>query len=300
MSRRQFISASALAVAAPAVLRSRAFASVLQGPVTRFEGLQGGVGYFIGNGGTIGWLLNGDGALAIDSQYPATAQVCVDGLRGRSPKGVRLLINTHHHADHVAGNPRFRPYVETIVQQERCAKLHRDTTVKTAASQAYADLTFGGSWSTTFGNEKVWAKYYGPGHTGGDAIVIFEKANVVHMGDLMFNRMHPFIDRPNGASIQNWVKALGTIAGEYKDATFIFGHAKPGMPVVGSNADLLHFRDYLSAVLDQARKGIAAKQTKAQITALPSLPGFEEYSGAPPRLTLASSLGVAYDELMGK
>jgi len=55
------------------------------------------------------------------------------------------------------------------------------------------------------GDERVTATHYGPGHTGGDAIIRFEEANVVHMGDLLFNELHPRVDRPGGASIQNWM-----------------------------------------------------------------------------------------------
>jgi glyoxylase-like metal-dependent hydrolase (beta-lactamase superfamily II) len=299
ITRRQFLASSALAVAAPSILRSRLFAMPQQTPATKFEDLHGGVGIFTGQGGNIGWLVTPDGALAVDSQYPATAQVCVDGLKQRSPKGIQLLINTHHHGDHVNGNPAFRPVVSKIVQQEKCAAYHKSTTA-TATQQAYADTTFDGSWSTTLGGEKVWGKFYGPGHTGGDCIVIFEKANIVHMGDLMFNRMHPFIDRPNGASIKNWVKAVGKIADDHKDATFIFGHAKQGTPVSGPRAELMHFRDYLSAVLDHAQKGIRAKQSLEEITKVESLPGFEDFASSPPRLTLAAALTTAHQELTGK
>jgi glyoxylase-like metal-dependent hydrolase (beta-lactamase superfamily II) len=58
--------------------------------------------------------------------------------------------------------------------------------------------------------ETIVARYYGPGHTSGDIVISFETSNVVHMGDLMFNRFHPYIDRPAGASIGNWIKTLET------------------------------------------------------------------------------------------
>ena len=302
ITRRQFLGSSALAIAGPSIVRLPFFARAQQVPATAFEELRGGAGIFTGQGGTIGWLVTPDGAIAIDSQFLATAQVCVDGLKQRSPKGIQMLINTHHHSDHVGGNQAFRPVVEKIVQQERCAALHKKTTEQdgTAAQQAFADTTFGESWSTSIAKEKVWAKYYGPGHTGGDAIIIFEKANVVHMGDLMFHGRHPFIDRPNGASIQNWAKVLPKIADAHKDATFIFGHSKQGLPMTGTRTQLLKFRDYLSALLDHAQKGIRAKQSLEEITKITALPGFEDYTGNPPRITLATSLTAAYEELTAK
>ena len=147
--------------------------------------------------------------------------------------------------------------VKSIVQQERCAKLHKETTAKagTAAQQAYADVTFGESWSQEVGDEKVWGYYHGPGHTGGDAVIVFEKANVVHMGDLMFNRLHPRVDRPGGASIKSWIVVLEKVAKRHSDATFIFGHAKAGLPLTGTAKDLLALRDYFNGVLDHVQKG---------------------------------------------
>ena len=50
--------------------------------------------------------------------------------------------------------------------------------------------------------------YFGPAHTDGDSFIHFENTNIVHMGDLMFNRRHPFVDRSAGANIKNWIKVL--------------------------------------------------------------------------------------------
>jgi cyclase len=123
---------------------------------------------------------------------------------------------------------------------------------------------------------------------------------VVHMGDLMFNRMHPRVDRPSGASIKNWIAVLDKVARQHKDATFIFGHAKPGMPVTGPANELLYFRDYLSAALEFTQKGIKSGQTKEQITAAQALPGFSDHASSGQVLTLAGVLTSAYEELGGK
>ena len=107
----------------------------------------------------------------------------------------------------------------------------------------------------------MWGFYHGAGHTGGDAVIVFERANVVHMGDLMFNRLHPRVDRPSGASIKNWISVLERVAKRHGDATFIFGHAKPGQPITGPAKDLLYLRDYFSAALDYTQKAIKARQS---------------------------------------
>ena len=300
--RREFLGTTSLALAGVALARVPLLAQGGQAqapPVTTFTDIRNNVGIFTGQGGTIGWLANGEGAIAVDAQFPATAKACVEGLQKKSAKGIQLLINTHYHGDHTAGNTAFRPAVKTIVQQERCAKLHRDSTEKagTAAQQAYADLTFGESWSQQLGDEKVWGYYYGPGHTGGDAVIVFERANVVHMGDLMFNRLHPRVDGAGGASMKNWISILERVAKRHADATFIFGHAKQGQQVTGPAKELLYFRDYLSAALQFVQKGIAAKQSKEEIAKATEIPGFTDHASSGTVLTLANVLSSAYDEL---
>ena len=301
-NRRDFLTTSSFALAGAAFTRVSLLGQGGQPqtpPQTTFTDIRRNVGIFTGQGGTIGWLATSAGAVAVDAQFPATAKACVEGLQQKSPKGIQLLINTHYHGDHTAGNATFRPAVKQIVQQERCAKLHRDTTEKagTAAQQAYADITFGESWSQEIGDEKMWGYYYGPGHTGGDAVIVFERANVVHMGDLMFNRLHPRVDGPSGASMKNWISILERVAKRHSDATFIFGHAKAGLQVMGPAKELLYFRDYLTAALQYVQKGIAAKQSKEEIAKATELPGFAEHASSGTVLTLAGVLNSAYDEL---
>ncbi|MFN2444764.1 MAG: MBL fold metallo-hydrolase, partial [Vicinamibacterales bacterium] len=303
-NRRDFLATSSLALAGIGLARVPTLgqAPAQTPPVTKFEEIRRGVGMFTGNGGTIGYLVNADGAIAVDSQFVQTAEMCVSGLKQKAPKGIAMLINTHHHGDHTGGNPAFRGAVKTIVQQERCAKLHKETTEKagTAAAQAYADVTFGESWSHDFGDEKVWARHNGPGHTGGDAVIVFEKANVVHGGDLLFRRLHPFIDRPAGASVENWIKILDRLAsGHDSDTVFIFGHGKDGT-VLGKKADVTYFRDYLSAALSHAKQGVQARQSREEVTKLQTLKGFDDVAAIGERLTLANVLGTAFDEVSAR
>jgi cyclase len=164
-----------------------------------------------------------------------------------------------------------------------------------------ADATFDKTWSQTFGDETVTGLYNGPGHTGGDAIVHFERAHVVHMGDLLFHERHPRVDRPAGASIQNWITILEGVGKEMPaDTIYVAGHAKDGLPVTADRKALMRFRDYFDAVLSLVRKGIAKGDSKDAIVATAALPGFETFQNAPPALTLAGVLGVAYDELTAR
>jgi len=322
ISRRRFVSASSLSVAAiglarlPLLGQTGAQAPTAQAPpVTKFEDIRRGVGFFTGNGGTIGYLVNGDGAIAIDSQFMPTADICVAGLKQRAPKGIELLINTHHHADHTSGNPAFRPVVKRILAHENCVAWQRKVAEQAAANPqppaagaaaapaappVYADSTFKDTWTVAFGGENVQVRYFGPGHTSGDAVIFFEKANVMHAGDLLFRRVHPRVDSPAGASVVNWLSILEKMTAAHGgDTAFIFGHGKDGV-VLGKAADVKFFRDYLAAALDHVRAGIKAGQSKDEIARAPSLKGFDDVSQINARIGLAGVLESAYDELAKK
>jgi cyclase len=273
-------------------------------PVTTFTDVRRNVGIFTARGGTIGWLINKDAVLVVDTQYPDTAKMCVDGLKQKTGgRTIDLVFNTHHHADHTGGNAVFRAEAKTLVAQARVPELQRMVASATpnAPAPVVADATFDKTWSQTFGDETVTGLYNGPGHTGGDAIVHFERAHVVHMGDLLFHERHPRVDRPAGASIQNWITILEGVGKEMSaDTIYVAGHAKDGLPVTADRKALMRFRDYFDAVLSLVRKGIAKRDSKDAIVATAALPGFEAFQNAPPALTLAGVLGVAYDELTAR
>ena len=306
MNRRHFLATSSFAIIAAALKELPASAYGGQQPspaTTKFLDLRRNVGIFTGQGGTIGWLATADGVLVVDSQSPATAQVCLDGLRQKSPHPIDVLINTHHHGDHTGGNKTFRPAVKTIVAHANAALWLKKTAeaAKTEANQAYPDKTFTTTWKTTIGDENVSAKHYGPAHTSGDVIVVFEKANIVHMGDLMFHCMYPFIDRPAGASIANWIKTLGKVSDEHSaDTLYVFGHARSGLEVTGYNTDLARFGDFLNAAVEHTRTQMKAGKSKDEIAKTPALKGFEDYPSGSGFLSLSGVLSTAYDELSAK
>ncbi|HLG55501.1 MAG TPA: MBL fold metallo-hydrolase [Vicinamibacterales bacterium] len=299
-NRREFIVRSSLAVAGGALVPGRLFgqqpAAASQPPtVPAFAAVRRNVGTFTARGGTMGYLITPDAVLVIDSQFADTSQMFLDGLKTRTPRKIDLLINTHHHPDHTGGNKTLQPMVAKIVAHENVPGLQRKQAAaqKSEAAQAYADTTFTDGWKTDIGNEVVSAKYYGPGHTSGDAVLFLERANIVHMGDLMSHQRHPRVDRPSGASIRNWLVSLEKVTKDHNaDTIYIFGHSKVGSPVTGPRGDLLALRDYFSAMLDYVQKGIAAGKSADEIIKA-GLPQFAANEGTP-------ALQVAYDELTAK
>jgi len=309
MNRREFLVRSSLLLSAGLVLRPRLFgaapvpaaapAGPALPPVTAFHPLRGGAGYFTGRGGTIGWFADKDALVIVDTQFPDTAAACLAGLPGRGDRTIDVVLNTHHHADHTSGNPVFKPAARTIVAHANVPKLQFAAAEKagTLDAQVYADTTFTDVWRRDFGGEIATAQYFGPAHTGGDAAVHFERANVVHLGDLMFNRLYPVIDRGAGGSIRGWIARLEEILKTYPaDAICLFGHGNPRFGVTGGPADLAVLRDYFTALLDYTQKKIADGEPKERIVALGNFPGFEDFHAPLPN-RLGANLGAAYDEL---
>lgn len=302
-SRRDFLATSLAALVSAAFADpglARALARPGQEPA--FTAIRRGVGYFTMRGGTIGYLVNDGGVVVVDTQFPEPAQAFLKGLAQRAgDRPVDVLLNTHHHGDHTGGNGVFRGVARTVVAHEKAAEHMRQPPGggQTPEDQLFPDTTFTESWSADVGDERITARYYGRAHTSGDAVITFERANVVHMGDLMFHQRHPVVDRAAGATIRNWMTVLErTVQDHDSDTVYIFGHANTGLPVVGGPADLRQFRDYFEALLAFVEERVRAGMSREEILAVPGpLEGFEAYGpfGQPnPR----GALVCAYEEVV--
>jgi glyoxylase-like metal-dependent hydrolase (beta-lactamase superfamily II) len=299
-TRRDFLAGSTIAIVGGAFGRS---------PLAAWQGRRGGqatpvftpmrrnIGYFTGSGGTVGYLVDPGGVVVVDSQFPQTAKLLLDGLNERSKgRGVDRLINTHHHGDHTGGNIVFKGVAKQVVAHATAVEHQRNPPGRKPpeAEQLYADTTFTDAWREQIGDEWIRAKHYGPAHTSGDAVITFERANVAHMGDLMFNLRHPVIDKPAGASLRNWAAVLDKAAADHpSDTMYIFGHAGANAPVIGSRDDLASMRDYLNALLAFVQKEMKSGRSREEILAAkPVLPGFEKHGPLGQQ-----QINAAFDEL---
>ncbi|HYH79874.1 MAG TPA: MBL fold metallo-hydrolase [Longimicrobium sp.] len=321
-SRRDFLATSA-AITVGAILGRPLRALAWQPAQVQavFTPLRRNVGTFTMRGGTVGWLVNARGVAVVDTQFPAEARALLAGLQERSRnRGVDVLLNTHHHGDHTGGNGVFRGVARRVVAHGMADQHMRRAPQPTQQAQPpqpaqqppaqpqqnqpappaplYPDTTFTHSWSTEVGDERIVARHHGRGHTSGDAVITFERANVVHMGDLAFHRRHPVVDRAAGASMRNWTRILEQVVNAHaRDTLYIFGHAGEGLPVTGSSAELLGFRDYLGAVLAFVERHVAAGRSREEILAMRApLAGFEAWGpfGQP---GARDPLTVAYEEV---
>lgn len=261
--------------------------------------LRDNVGIFTERGGTIGFLLNNDGIIVIDAQFPDTAPHLIAELQKRDTHPFAYLLNTHHHGDHTSGNIAFKGIVQHVVAHENSLKNQKAVAEKNNSvdKQLYPEITFSTDWKLKAGNEKIKGNYYGRGHTDGDATYHFEHANIVHVGDLMFNKRHPFVDRSAGANIASWIKDIDHIIKDSdKNTIFIFGHSLNPGEETGTAEDLRKFQGYLGKVLafaeSESKKGVS----KEDFIKNTSIPGVTEWTGD----GIQRPLTAAYEEVTEK
>lgn len=284
LSRRKFLRRCGAVLAATPILTSApGFASTsatLDGGT--FEPLRRGVGTYTNRGGTIGWLVNADVTVLVDTQYPAPAKQCWSGLQDRMEGALDVVINTHHHGDHTGGNSVFKPHAARMVAHANAPTLQKQAAEANGSTEAqvYAETTFEETWSESLGDETITLRHYGPAHTGGDAVIFFENANVVHLGDLVFNRAYPYIDvTGGGADTRNWITTLETLHETLDDdAICIHGHGNPEFGITGSRTDLLVMRDFLTALNEYVATQRQAGASLEEMTQIQTLDGFDDFA----------------------
>lgn len=301
MQRRSFLRSTGLTIAGLALLNKDTLASFLADPAWKIKMLTDDIGIFTEKGGTILFLLTKKGMVVVDSQFPDTAAHLIEELKKKSEKPFRYLINTHHHGDHTGGNIAFKGLAEHVVAHvnSKANQLRVAGEQKIAADKFHVpDITFSNEgWKTKVGKENIMAHYFGAGHTNGDSMIHFQKANIVHMGDLVFNRRHPFIDKTSGANIASWVTVLDkAIATFNKSTQFVCGHAAVGYDVVVKADGLKLFGDYLGNLLKFTEAEIRAGKTKEEILKAKEIPGSPEWKGD----GIDRPLAAAYTELSVK
>ena len=297
MKRRSFIKNTGLGLGALAFLNNRTLAAYLDDPAFKIRMLKKDIGIFTERGGTILFMLSKEGTVIVDAQFPDTAGHLINEIRKRTVHPFRLLINTHHHGDHSSGNLAFKDLVLHVLAHENSKTNQQNAAVKnkTEDKQFYPYQTYTDIWCEKIGKEEVCLHYFGAAHTNGDSVVEFHKAKTVHMGDLVFNRRHPYVDRSSGANIKNWITVLDkTIITFPANTNFICGHAATGYDVLVKQNDLRAFQHYLQQLLLHVEAEIKSGKTLDEILkSTSSIPGAAEWTGA----GVDRPLKAAFEEL---
>jgi cyclase len=298
MNRRSFIQNTALTFGALTIGQQKIVHAMFDDP-WKIKMLTDNIGVFTEKGGTIAFMLGKKEIVVVDAEFPEQSQHLITELKKRSEQPFKLLINTHHHGDHTAGNISFKGMVEHVLAQEN-SKINQENVArqnKTEDKQLYPDQTYTDTWCQKIGKENICLYYHGAGHTNGDSLVHFQHSNIVHMGDLVFNRRHPFVDRTAGANMKSWITVLNKALSTFdKKTRFVYGHAGDGYEVTGKSDDLKAFAEYLNKVLDFVDGEIKAGKSKDEILKTTTLPFDTQWKGD----GLQRPLTAAYEELMEK
>lgn len=264
--------------------------------------------------------------LLVDTKFAGIAPVLrsdVAAILGEVP--MTLVVNTHHHGDHTGGNLAFKGAQQIVAHENAAPRIAAQTdryieqlksgpmllgqinpdapaSAALAVDQAAAHaadhraedwapttpLAMSGATSFELGASEVVLTHYGPGHTDNDVVVHLPDLNIVHTGDLLFNKLHPFIDRSGGASSAGWLAAVGKVTELCDRKTIVV----PGHGQIAGVAALRGQAAYFEAVRDAAERAVERGDSR-DVFVQTDLPVFAGYGFAQLK---ERTLGAIYDE----
>ena len=297
------------------------------GETFRLQPLPGGVYALYGRGGNIGFFVGADAVVVVDSEFKDIAPEILAQIRSVSDKPIKYLVNTHHHGDHTGGNEAFRDFAVIIAHDsvrrrmlespkrilaEYPKELEEAKKAGNAEDAEFLEdaiawaqkvkieeiaapvVTFDSELRVHVGGETIEVWHTPPAHTDGDSVIYFTHANVVHMGDLYFHDMIPFIDVSSGGSARGYLDAIDKVLARVPaNVTVIPGHGE-----VSDIAGLKGARQFVADVLEAARAAKAAGKAKEQFLAAVDLPQYRNYDGYKDRFKDAAA--AAYDDVVTK
>src|ERR1700730_2560166 len=168
-----------------------------------------------GPGGNVVVLNGADGKIVVDTflspAWPKLKET-LDGI-GRAP--VKMVIDTHWHFDHTENNAALHAAGATVLAHEntkkRMSEAH-DLPVlglhfPPSPAEALPQETFATSHKLKANGESLALQHLAPAHTDTDIYILFEKANVIHMGDTFFGGFYTYIDSSTGGKISGMMAA---------------------------------------------------------------------------------------------
>ena len=262
---------------------------VLAGPVSAQEEpfkdvvigvtpIAGNIYMLTGAGGNIAVSAGSDGLLIVDDQYAPLAQRIATALAGVSADvglnentPVTYVINTHYHGDHTGNNPFFAEMGATIVAHDnvRVRLLGDEATPETALPA----ITHRDGMTLYF-NDDALAIAARRGHTDGDSTVLFEKANVLHTGDLLFNQLFPYIDVDGGGSVSDYLTHQAALLELIDDQTVVI----PGHGPLADKASLEAMHTMIKTTLAAVQAAAEEGATLDEILAEGVAPQFKQYA----------------------
>ncbi len=240
--------------------------------------------------GNVTVFVGDESLFVVDAGNPNSSAIA-DKIASLSAKPVAYLVDTHYHDDHTGGNAAVARGGRILATQA-CLMSMRKNAKPDQPAAALPQETYGTERGVRLGKELVRLASFGPAHTAGDTVVIFESEGVIAAGDLFFNGLPPYIDVADGADTENWVRIIHVLAERYPKYKVVPGHGP-----VSDMKGWLRFADYLSALREKVAAAIAAGRTREEAVAGVRLDEFADVKDVAPFLTKAQNVGWVYDEL---
>ena len=222
-----------------------------------------------GSGGNMGLSIGDDGALLIDDQYAPLTSKIISKVEALTDKPIRFVVNTHWHGDHTGGNENLGRAGAIIVAHEKVReRLSKGQFMKAfnrhvnpSPKEALPVVTFTERMTIHWNNDELEIMHVDPAHTDGDSAIFFEKANVIHAGDLYFNGFYPFVDASSGGSFAGMIKAGEVLLARADDKTVII----PGHGPLSNKKELQAYVTMLKGVITKVQELIDEGKTREDI-----------------------------------
>lgn len=228
-----------------------------------------------GAGGNVIAFHGPDGKIVVDGFVKPAWPKLKAALDALDPAPIKSMIDSHWHFDHVDNNANFRAAGAGVIAHENTKKrlmephdllgMHFDP----VPSAELPTQTFAAGLTLNANGEQVDLTYVAPAHTDTDIYVFFPKANVLHMGDVFFNGVYPFIDASTGGHIDGMLAGVQTALKMVTAQTRIV----PGHGPVAGRAALEAYGKMLTTIRDQVRALKTAGMSVSDVQAAkPSAP----------------------------
>jgi cyclase len=211
-----------------------------------------------GGAGNVAVYITNEGVIMVDDKYEQHFDEIMANVKKVTNQPIKYILSTHYHADHSGGNTRFSSIAEIISTRNAHDGIVQHKQSNAPNDMIPARVTFTQETDLFLGGKEVRAKYYGRGHTNGDAFVYFPALKVLHTGD-MFTSASPLIDYPGGGSLLEWPKTLDAVM---NDKSLDFDTVIPGHGPVSKKADLLTYRNNAQKMLTRVQSLV--RQGKSQ------------------------------------
>lgn len=183
-------------------------------------------------GGNLGLFKGDEGVILIDNGLEKASQMTLETVDNMTQGQIDFVVNTHLHADHLALNPKYAAKGATLIAHENTyhALLKDDQFDK----KGLPTVTFNDTATFHMNGQRVKLSHIPKAHTDSDIIIHFVDSNVIHAGDMFFNKVFPFIDLTNGGNIDGFIAGQRQIIDLADESTKII----PGHGPLGNKADM--------------------------------------------------------------